>query len=286
MFTPMSVLTPAKIPTPKRVFLPALWLLASLSLGAPSARAWIYDYTFGLHDFWVPAEQSHTLGVNTTFSVQHRWPSGVGLDFNFDLFLDHDQDKLDPDHIPLWFISSTTFQREIRTFSANSSLSWTMELIGKRNTVSAVEKQFKIFPGLRWRHQQSNWDSGLQAAVGYYHLEIDDDVPVKRGYTRDDVADGAPALTLRAETRRKTGESSALHAALQGWFDDSGWREVQVKAEWTHQVSRGRLCVISAEYTNYNLDPYQRPPSGNVPAPRILPWHEDILLKISLQRAW
>ena len=50
-------------------------------------------------------EDSHTLGVNASLLLEHKTQSDILLTAALDAYIDVDVDKLDPDHIPVWFKS-------------------------------------------------------------------------------------------------------------------------------------------------------------------------------------
>ena len=78
-----------------------LGVLLLLATGAVEAADW--RYSVGIHDYNVPDVDSHTYGIDATVSMDERTESGRHTFASADVFVDHDQDDLDPDHIPIWW---------------------------------------------------------------------------------------------------------------------------------------------------------------------------------------
>lgn len=184
-------------------------VLTSVVSFSGSALDW--RIAFGGHDFIVEQESSHTLGADVNFSLAHHTESNILLTGNIDVFVDHDKDKLDPDHIPIWFMSNFMAKGELVSLSRNSTLMWEVELDGKRNTVSSVEKQAKLFPAISYEYNTKAFSAAVKGAAGYSFLEIDDDVPRLRGYDREDFQNKTGAYSFAANTR------IALSKAIATW---------------------------------------------------------------------
>ena len=74
-------------------------LLLAGAAGAADADEW--RYWFGAHDFAVPDVGSRTYGITGGVSVDTQTKAGRHFVGSLDLFVDHDKDELDPDHIPI-----------------------------------------------------------------------------------------------------------------------------------------------------------------------------------------
>lgn len=66
-------------------------------------------------------------------------------------------------------------------------LGWTADLNTRVNTVSFIERQIQALPALLATYKSEAVQASARAGVGYFFLEIDDDVSKERGYVRDDL---------------------------------------------------------------------------------------------------
>ena len=261
--------------------------LASLMSFSVNALDW--RIAFGGHDFIVEQESSHTFGADVHFSLAHLTQSNILLTASIDVLVDHDKDKLDPDHIPIWFMSNYMAKGELVSLSANSALMWEVELDGKRNTVSSVEKQVKLFPAISYEYNTEAFFAAVKGAAGYYFLEIDDDVPRLRGYDREDFQNKTGAYSFAANTRIAMGKSMDLSLTAQHWNDGDEWLENKYGAALTYDSNfwiENSHLALSVEHTEYNLDPYAK---INVSAPdylAILPWNSDTLVRLYIDMPW
>jgi len=71
---------------------------------------------------------------------EHVTESGLELSGYANVYFDRDKDKLDPDHIPIWFQTAFLTEGLLQRFSSTTNMHWLVYLRGKRNTVSSVEK--------------------------------------------------------------------------------------------------------------------------------------------------
>lgn len=174
-------------------------ILALVGVSQVSASELDWKLAFGVHDFQV--ESSDTLGVHAAVSLDYVTDGGILLHGNFDTYLDRDKDKLDPDHIPIWFQSSYYARGNWLNLSEGLKLDWQLDLRGKRNTVSSVEKQIKFYPSLLLDYARPAFGATATVGLGYYFLEIDDDVPKERGYVRGEFGnDATPGWEMWAPT--------------------------------------------------------------------------------------
>ncbi|MEC4727485.1 hypothetical protein HWQ46_18225 [Shewanella sp. D64] len=244
---------------------------------------------FGGHDFIVEQESSHTFGVDVNFSFAHLTESNILLTGYIDVLVDHDKDKLDPDHIPIWFMSNYMAKGELFTLSLNSTLMWEVELDGKRNTVSSVEKQVKLFPAISYEYSTEAFFVAVKGAAGYYFLEIDDDVPRLRGYDREDFQNKTGAYSFAANTRVALGEVIDLSLSAQHWNDGDEWLENQYGITLiydSHSWVKDSYLILSVEYTEYNLEPYAKMSVDDPGYLAILPWNNDTLVRLYIDMPW
>lgn len=262
-----------------------LALCLSSALQAEEQTQW--HYSLGSHDFVV--EDSHTLGVNASLLLEHKTQSDILLTAALDAYIDVDVDKLDPDHIPVWFKSAYAASGELYRVNPAFSFGWQFDLQGKRNTVSSVEKQAKVFPGLTANFDGQALQAQLKAGAGYYYLEIDDDVPRTRGYDRGDFGNGTFAYTFMGSVGANVTPKLHMQVAAQTWQDEDQWLENQYRFELSYQTDFWRpnsVLMLSAEYTQYNLDHYAKVDVNSAEYLPILPWDSDTLVRLSLVVPW
>jgi hypothetical protein len=256
------------------------------TLLALQAQALEWKFAYGIHDFVVPEVDSHTLGINTHIGTSYQGKSGLVFDFSLDLFLDHDVDDLDPDHIPVWWMSGIHTGNKFAQPSPGTTLSWEVDLFGMRNTVSCIEKQYKVFPGVRADFGAGAARLSLLAAAGYYFMEIDDDTPRTRGYDRGDFDHGEPAVSLMAETTLPLGKNCQLIAGYQIWAESSAWLQQQGRLSLGFPMNVNSELVIGVEYNQYNLSVYDKEPTTSPTYQSILPWDADMLVRVSYRKNW
>jgi hypothetical protein len=261
-------------------------LLPLFVLLALPAAAWELKADYGFHDFVVPEVSSHTFGINAHLQTTHKFQVGPEMDISLDLFAEHDVDDLDPDHIPVWWKSAIHMGDTLLETGQKTALAWVFDLNGMRNTVSSIEKQYKVFPGMRANFNADGWRLSLQAAVGYYFMEIDDDVPRTFGYERDDLDHGDWGYSLLAEATIPFGVSCRLTGGLQLWSERATWLQRQARVEFGIKMTQSTELVVGAEYNDYNLSVYDMEDPSSPTYHPILPTHEDMLFRISYRHQW
>ncbi len=244
---------------------------------------------FGGHNTIVEQVDSHTLGAHAGFFVEHVTESDISWKGNIDIFIDDDKDKLDPDHIPIWFQTAWSVDGNLYRFSPTMNLQWQVTLDGKRNTVSSVEKQSKLFPAIVARFDNQKFYAGLTLGGGHYMLEIDDDVPRERGYDREDFQNKTGAYTVAADTQIMLGESFDIYAGAQTWNDGSDWLENKYSAVFSYHSDswiEDSEVKLSIEHSEYNLDPFDNRDKNDADYLAILPWDNDTLVRIYVDMPW
>jgi hypothetical protein len=263
-----------------------LLFLAIVTVGRAAIE---WKYAVGLHDMLVPeADHSHTFGIHFFTSAEETLPSGIHWLGTGEVLLDRDKDDLDPDHIPVWWRLHGGIDGPIKRFSDSAQLSWVGDFDTRVNTVSSIEREIRALPGLMLNLKAGRCSAQLKAEAGYFLVEIDDDVPKERGYDRSGLTHETFASSLAADGAIDLNSSWRLAAHAQGWWEGDGWLETQYRGEvdfspgqWAH----GGMIALSAEYTQYNLDPYT-PANSTGPYLPILPWDHDWLMKLSYIRRW
>jgi len=260
--------------------------LAAVTAGRGAGIEW--RYAFGLHDIIVPEVDSHTFGVNAFASAEETWSSEIHWLASGEVLLDRDKDDLDPDHIPVWWRLHAGIDGPIAHLGEGGRILWLGDFDTRVNTVSSIEREIRALPGVALDWKSDRCHGQLKAAAGYFFLEIDDDVPKERGYDRDDFRHQTFAGSLAADGAVELTPDWQLAAHAQGWWDADGWLETQCRAEVdfrpVHGV-HGSTIALSAEYTQYSLDPYS-PSNATAPYLPILPWDHDWLMKLSYSSRW
>jgi hypothetical protein len=260
----------------------AVLLLAAVASVGEAAD---WRYSVGVHDFIVADVDSHTYGINGGVSMDQRTDAGRHLFGSFDIFWDRDKDHLDPDHIPIWWQlhlgSDGDFWRGSRTH-----LGWTADINTRINTASSIERQITALPAIVAGYDGTLLQASLQAGAGWFLLHIDDDAPRERGYDRSELRNSTLAYAVTANVALKLGDSWTISAWARRWWDRDGWLENQYTAALRVDTSRwiaGKQSelVLSADYTQYNLAVYNHPTGLSV-----LPWNDDLLIRLSLETRW
>ena len=130
-----------------RCQLPVRVLLRS-SRQPVSPKPWTGATRWDLHDTMVPDVSSDTFGINGSLSVDKRTDAGRHYFGSFDLFVDNDQDHLDPDHIPIWWMLHVGTDGRFWQPGNGGYAGWTADLNTRMNTVSSIERQIKVLPAI------------------------------------------------------------------------------------------------------------------------------------------
>ncbi len=264
----------------------AVFALSLATTAASFGAEWRYSY--GVHDMVVAEVDSHTLGLNATILVEETTSSGVHLAGVGELFLDHDKDDLDPDHIPVWWRTHLSADGRLWDLTQSLGVSWVADINTKANTVSCVEREMKALPGVMLNYRAGPVQASLKGAGGFFFLEIDDDVPKERGYTRGDFRNSTFAGSFAGHVSVELGERCLLTVQAQNWFDGDTWLENQFVAELRYHLGasrKGSALVLGYEITEYNLDIYTPASTEGASLP-ILPWDDDQFLKLSFEKPW
>lgn len=250
---------------------------------ASAVQAGDWHYSVGVHDFTVPEADSDTFGVNGRASLDRHNASGRHYFGTIDVFVDHDKDHLDPDHIPVWWElyagSDGTFWE-----SGSARAGWIVDVDTRSNTASSIERRIMALPALVGAYEGEHFHASAKAGAGWFFLEIDDDVPKTRGYVRDDLRNSRLAGTLAGNATVRMGDSWSVSGSAQEWWDSHRSLQSEFTAALRFSTDRwhkGSSLVIDADYNQYNLEPYQR--SG---LPPILPWDHDLMFRVMLDDSW
>jgi hypothetical protein len=241
-----------------------------------------WSYWVGLHDYVVQDVDSHTYGVFGGLSFDRQTQRGRHLFGSVDLFADRDKDDLDPDHIPIrWDVHLGSDGKIWK--GARMYVGWKVNVDTRMNTVSSVEREITALPAVVGKYEGDRVQASLKTGAGWFFLEIDDDVPKTRGYDRSDFRNSTLGYNVAADVMIRLGGCCKVDGQAQEWWDDDGWLQTQYGASIHVDVSgwkKNSELVLSADAYEYNLDVYQRPGE-----PTILPWDNDLLIRLFFKKA-
>ena len=246
-------------------------------------------YAAGVQVVTVPDVDSNTFGVHVSGLVEGTLPSGIYMEMDGDLFLDYDQDHLDPHHTPIWTMVHIGLNDPIAQSKTPGAwhCSWVGDVDTTLNT-GGIELDFKMTPSIAAGVKWGILSLDAKLGYGYFMLEIDDDVPRERGYGRDDLRNHAWAITPALEATLQLTPHFKLTGRAQEWHDGGTWLETKYYAALDWDLSRvipHADLVFSVETTQYNLSVYAptNPEPGYLP---VLPWDDDRLIKLSVNVPW
>lgn len=247
-----------------------------------------WRYGIGIHDFNVPDVDSRTYGLNARLAVDERTQGDLHLFGSFDLFVDHDKDHLDPDHVPIWWQLNAGAEGNVWR-NDRLRAGWTTTIDTRMNTVSSVERQMTALAAMTAGYEGDLFQYALEAGPGWFFLEIDDDAPRARGYDRVGLRNSTLAYALTNRAALKLGEGWTLSGMARHWWDGHQTLERQYRAELRGDIDRwlGRdpathtQLVLGADVYHYNLALYNEP---NLPP--VVGWDNDVLIRLSLETRW
>lgn len=271
----------------KFVYIVLAWMIGV------SVYAFDFRANFGVHDFIVPnikndtphdgiyAGTSHTLGLNTGLSVEHHI-SKVNIFAKIDVFLDHDKDKLDPDHIPVWFDSLVDIDGLMYQLNSQNSLQWFLLMDNKQNTVSSVERQVRQHVGIGYNYRNGGFSFEGNLYAGFYFLELDDDTPVNRGYVRGrklDMGEASHMFDIQFNydmtPKLYMGAQAKMYRANTGSDELENDLEFKMRYKTSAILVDGATMNLHIRYCKYNLDNFYDPDVGRAP----LPFESEILVR-------
>lgn len=248
------------------------------------------QYRVGLHDMWVPDVDSHTFGVNLSAAVDRTLASGIHMVADGDVFLDFDQDHLDPDHIPVWWQLHFGLAGPIVASTPPGAwhLSWVADGNTRVNTVSSIEREIRAVAGLALGGKLGPLTLEGRLGGGYFFLEIDDDVPLTRGYAREDLRNTTWVFSPALDATLDLSPNFKLLGRAQEWHDGDTWLETKyyTALDWNlDSIVAHSTLEFSIEFTEYNMAVYHpaASPPGYLP---VVPWDDDRLFKLSFNKWW
>lgn len=244
-----------------------------------SANALNWRIAYGLHDTLVEDANSHTVGGNVGTSFLHKTQSNVLFTGRANLFVDFDKDHLDNDHISIWWKTNFLVKSTLLELTKDNILFGDIESITRTNTVSSVEREIQLFPSIGYEFNKNGFLIGAKGGAGYYFLEIDDDAPRERGFTRDGLRNTTLAYNLAAESKIQLGSKFDIHLKAYYWNDGDRWLQNKFIASLSYDTSfwiKNSSVVLNAEYNQFNLDHYPK----NLTGDQVLGWDHDTLARV------
>jgi hypothetical protein len=254
-------------------------LVIALAPGVAEAAQW--QYSLGLHDMVVSDVDSSTLGVGGHAEVDETTAADRRRYASFDVYVDHDEDHLDPDHIPVWWETNLGIEDELWEGARNMFVGWRVELDTRMNTVSSIERQVHLLPALEAGFAGDSARASVKTGIGYNFLEIDDDAPRLRGYDRTSLRQTTSAGAVAADAKFRIGKAWEAFVHGEEWRDSDDWIQTQYVVGFrvaTDALSKGSQLAFSVESNEYNLDRYSTPG-----LPVVLGWDDDLMLKLDFR---
>jgi len=270
-----------------------LSLLLSSLLLSTAINAFDFEVSVGVHDFMVsdikndvPADgissgTSNTLGVNAAIYLRHKTKNAIRFLAKAEAFLDRDKDHLDPDHIPVWFDFLLDIEGPIYAINEKNAFKWYILMDNKQNTVSCIEREVRQHLGVGYEYKNGGFRFDFNLYAGFYYIELDDDTPSARGYTRQDTDDGEASNVVEFEAAYDFKKNWLLYGNIKRYAANTGMEKLEdnVEVRLTYSGSDflvdGSTLNFKVKYTQYDFDRFYRADIG-VP---ILPFDNDTLIQ-------
>ena len=273
-----------------------LSLLASSLLLGSSLLAFDVDMSVGVHDFVVsdivndtPKDDissgtSHTLGLNIGVIAKHKTPSDINILAKAEAFWDNDKDHLDPDHIPVWFALLFDIDGDLYKINDNHLFRWYEIFDTKQNTVSCIERQVREHIGVGYEYSKDKLKFDLNAYLGFYYIEFDDDTPIARGYTRQDTDDGESSNVFEIKLAYNFTKNFSLSGYAKHYSANTGMENLETDYELLAVYKNAPFLAensrlnLEIKHAKYDIDRFFRNPPG-IP---IVPFDNDTLIQASV----
>jgi len=253
-----------------------MMILLSISIFAGNLKL---AYSYGIHDFVITSDSSHTIGVNSGIYLEYIHDGGMSQTADFEASAEYDRVEHDSDHIPVLFRGTYRVQKAFVTLTRSLSLKGMIDLDWKMNTVSGIEQSLKTALGGGIGYQGETLSFELDTFLGSYYLEIDDDTPRVYGYSRDELSRGfIPTYGYMTALSYRMRDDLWLSSSYREWREGSAWREKSLKLEINLKQSSNSVIGCRIEKSLYDLTPL------NVHSDPILPWDRDILFHIFIKQ--
>jgi len=272
--------------------------LLSLLLMSSSASALEWGVTTGVQNFVVldvvndyyadglNAGDSYTPGVSIGMYLKHTNEYGINFLARGEAFVDYDTDHLDPDHIPVWFKFVVGVNGPMITLNANHSFRWYVVMDNKQNTVSCIEREVRQNYGVGYDLKVGGFSLDLNAYLGFYYIELDDDTPVNRGYTRAQTDDGEASHLLEAVLSYRLNKNWSIRGSYKNYRANAGSEKLETdyaalmsyESDWWGE---GSSLNLNIEYNDYDFSRFSIDNSDTLGRP-IVPFENDMLIQAYL----
>jgi len=267
------------------------FLISSLFCSSLSAMS--FEASFGVHDFVVSdikddtpldgisSGTSHTLGLNTAIYVRHTTNSGINILAKAEVFLDNDQDHLDPDHMPIWFDFLIDIDGNIHKINDKHTFKWYVLMDNKQNTVSCIEREVRQHIGIGYEYTKDSFSLDINGYAGFYYIEIDDDTPVARGYNRQQMDDGEASNMIELSASYSFNKHWFLSLDARRYNANTGMErlednyELNLKYSGSYRLTDDSTLNLKIKHIKYDFDRFNISSSG-LP---ILPFDNDTLIQ-------
>ncbi len=245
----------------------------------------------GVHDFMVQNIQdnvglvhnvgssSNTFGGNIGIWYSKHTQGGINILAKAEVFRDYDKDELDFDHIPIWFDYLLTFDGKLHDINEANRFRWLVYLDNRQNTVSCIERTIRQMIGAGYEYHKSALSAGVNLYAGFYYIELDDDTPVARGYTREELDDGEAAHALEAFFSYDFNNNWHINATIRHYAANTGGSTLETDSK-LHISYSGESFFMDNATLNLKIDyrkyDYSR---FNTRALPVVPWDNDTLIQ-------
>ena len=267
------------------VYLSTLLLSASLSAANFGVIAGVHNFIVSDIQNDVPTDgisagNSHTLGLHVGGFVNHTTPSNINLFAKIEVLFDNDKDNLDPDHIPIWFDSLVDIDGPVYSINKYNDIRWHLVMDNKQNTVSCIEREMRQHVGVGYQYTNKGLTFELNTYLGFYYIEIDDDTPLNRGYTRQDTDDGEASHVFELEVEYTFNREWSLYAKAKTYIPNVGDERLEDNFETrltyiNSWFGEGTTMNFKVKHVKYNFDRFYKDPPGV----SILPFDNETLIQ-------
>jgi len=252
-----------------------------MTLASCTAQAADWTYVLGQHSMVVRDVSSSTYGLTGHAEVDDVTPKGRHRFGSFDVYLDNDEDHLDPDHIPVWWQTDLGIDAKFFQGSRKMFVGWAVTQDTRMNTVSSIERQIHLLPAVEAGFAGDAVRAAVKTGIGYNFIEIDDDAPRLRGYDRTNLRQTTSAGAVAADLTFRAGSSWQVFGHGEEWRDADDWIQTQFATGFrvaTNGLAKGSQIAFSAEYNEYNLERWQLPG-----LPTVLGWDDDLMYRLDFR---
>src|SRR5678815_5164802 len=160
-----------------------MFLAVLFSLAPPTPPVAQWTFSVGVHDMIVSDVNEYAAGIDAGTSWDVPMRSGAEVLGSLEGLLDQQNDVLDPDHIGLRMMTEHRWIEPFARFGDSTALQGVFDADGKDNTPSSIEWEFRGTYGLAIAYNDGANYASFKTSVGYFAIELDDDVPRTRGYS-------------------------------------------------------------------------------------------------------